>query len=315
MCEIKITCNSQIRNSIVKKFISSSLIVGLLFNGSSLSLASILSEDGRCETFEGNNITIDNVLEEDKVDVEIEGNTLVNLVIKDEILSNGSSIYYYNQNYNTSSGVYTIKNVSNKPINVGVFSTATNPMEYLRQIRIEGNSSMTHVLNDNECFKDIVGSFSDGWSSATDKDLFKKSILIFKGDLDDVNIIKYFDGMKSSGELENNKIDIISQKYNEFTNSTDNLICHFKPSPSSIEEDTLKDLSGNNNNAVLVNVSSADIKNDYIQFNGVNSYATIDRVIEDDFTIMIKAQIDVANDKNTSIPDVNKNQWFNHLVL
>ena len=310
--KFKITCNSQIRNSIVKKFISSSLIVGLLFNGSSLSLASILSEDGRCETFEGNNITIDNVLEEDKVDVEIEGNTLVNLVINDEILSNGSSIYYYNQNYNTSSGVYTIKNVSNKPINVGVFSTATNPMEYLRQIRIEGNSSMTHVLNDNECFKDIVGSFSDGWSSATDKDLFKKSILIFKGDLDDVNIIKYFDGMKSSGELENNKIDIISQKYNEFTNSTDNLICHFKPSPSSIEEDTLKDLSGNNNNAVLVNVSSADIKNDYIQFNGVNSYATIDRVIEDDFTIMIKAQIDVANDKNTSIPDVNKNQWFNH---
>ena len=62
----------------LRKFISSSLVVGLLFNNTS-SLASVLSEDGRYETFEGNDITIDNVLEENSVDVEIEGNTMVNV--------------------------------------------------------------------------------------------------------------------------------------------------------------------------------------------------------------------------------------------
>ena len=64
----------------LRKFISSSLIVGLLLNNSLASLASNISEDGRYETFEGSNITIDNALEEDELDVEIEGNTLVNLV-------------------------------------------------------------------------------------------------------------------------------------------------------------------------------------------------------------------------------------------
>ena len=70
----------------IKKLISNSLAVGLLLNSALPSLASILSEDGRYETFEGNNITIDNVLEEDKVEVEIEGNTMVNVTNqKDEI--------------------------------------------------------------------------------------------------------------------------------------------------------------------------------------------------------------------------------------
>ena len=61
-----------------KKFILSSLTMGLLSNSSLPSYASILSENGRYEIFEGNNITIDNVLEEDTVDIEIEGNTLAN---------------------------------------------------------------------------------------------------------------------------------------------------------------------------------------------------------------------------------------------
>ena len=71
------------------KNISRLLLTGVILNSLNLnSFASILSEDGRYETFEGNNITIDNILEEDKVDVEIEGNTLVNLV--DNIKYEGS---------------------------------------------------------------------------------------------------------------------------------------------------------------------------------------------------------------------------------
>ena len=78
--KFKITYNPQNIKSATKKFISSSLILGLLFNSIPPSFANVLSEDRRYETFEGNNIIIDNVLEEDVVDVEIEGNTLVNLI-------------------------------------------------------------------------------------------------------------------------------------------------------------------------------------------------------------------------------------------
>ena len=77
--KFKFICSSRARNSVTKKFISSSLAAGLLFHTTLSSLASTLSEDGRYETFEGNNIAIDNVLEEDTVNVEIEGNTMVNV--------------------------------------------------------------------------------------------------------------------------------------------------------------------------------------------------------------------------------------------
>ena len=77
--KFKNTCSPQSKGSVTKKFISSSLAMGLLFNTTLPSLASTLSEDGRYETLEDNNITIDNVLEEDTVDVEIEGNTMVNV--------------------------------------------------------------------------------------------------------------------------------------------------------------------------------------------------------------------------------------------
>ena len=76
--KFKITCRPRIRNSVAQKFISSTLVTGILLNGTS-SLASVLSEDGRYETFQGNNITINNVLKEDKVDIEIEGSTLVKM--------------------------------------------------------------------------------------------------------------------------------------------------------------------------------------------------------------------------------------------
>ena len=76
--KFKITCRPRIRNSVAQKFISSTLVTGILLNGTS-SLASVLSEDGRYEIFDGSDITIDNILEEDTADVEIEGNTMVNV--------------------------------------------------------------------------------------------------------------------------------------------------------------------------------------------------------------------------------------------
>ena len=295
----------------LKKFISGSVALGILLNSIPInSFAGILSEGTRYETFKGNSMKINDILEEDNIDVEIEGNTLVNLVFEDEIKENNTSIYYCNKNYNIGSGVYTIKNLSSKPIWIGIFS-ADNPTNYLRCITIEGNSSVTHVLNANECFVDIVGKFSDGWTTK-DKKLLEKSILIFNGKVDNVNIPRYFNGIKSTSELENNKIKIVAQEYNEFTDSTNGLICHFKPNSSSVEGNVLKDLSGNNNNATLINIDSSSIGNNYIQFNGIDSYATVNRIIEDDFTIMVKAQVDAVSGTVSSTVNSNKNQWFNH---
>lgn len=65
----------------IKKHISKLLLAGILINNFSfLSDAGTLSPDTRYETFEGSDIKIDNIMEEEKVDVEVEGNTLVNIL-------------------------------------------------------------------------------------------------------------------------------------------------------------------------------------------------------------------------------------------
>ena len=83
--KVKITCrpryNPWLKKYLNSKAFSKMLALGVLINSVPInSFAGILSEDGRYETFEGSNITIPNILEEDTVGVEIEGNTLVNLV-------------------------------------------------------------------------------------------------------------------------------------------------------------------------------------------------------------------------------------------
>ena len=64
------------------KNISKILAATMLLSNPNLSsfAGGTLSDDGRYETFEGDSIEIDNVLEEDEVNVEVEGNTMVNLV-------------------------------------------------------------------------------------------------------------------------------------------------------------------------------------------------------------------------------------------
>ena len=82
--KIKITCrpryNPWLKKYLNTKTFSKMLAFGILLNSVPInSFAGILSDDGRYETFEGSDITINDILEEDKVDVEIEGNTMVNV--------------------------------------------------------------------------------------------------------------------------------------------------------------------------------------------------------------------------------------------
>ena len=96
--KIKITCrpryNPWLKKYLNTKTFSKILALGILLNSIPInSFAGMLSEDNRYETFEGDNITINDILEEDEVDVEIEGNTLVNIFNpKDIIKVNGVEI-------------------------------------------------------------------------------------------------------------------------------------------------------------------------------------------------------------------------------
>ena len=132
----------------LKKLISSSLAIGLIFNSTSASFAGILSEDGRYETFEGNNITIDNILEEDKVDVEIEGNTMVNIANQKDPVPITKAYTVKGTNYIPLQGEYDGKA---RPVIEG------NTMYYNNDT---GELSDTFVEGSN---LSLVSSFEDGY--------------------------------------------------------------------------------------------------------------------------------------------------------
>lgn len=89
-----------------RQLVSKLLVAGVCISNTGInSLAGVLSEDGRYETFEGNSILIKDVYENDKADIEIEGNTLVNLIDYSKIDTN-----YYNYNL----GYISEKNPDNR---------------------------------------------------------------------------------------------------------------------------------------------------------------------------------------------------------
>ena len=72
-----------------KQLLSKVLVICIFISNTVFnSLASTLSEDTRYETFEGNSMKIDDIIEDSKVDIEIEGNTLVNLAPQDWTVGN-----------------------------------------------------------------------------------------------------------------------------------------------------------------------------------------------------------------------------------
>ena len=207
----------------LKKFISSSLVIGLLLNSTPASFAGILSEDGRYETFEGNNITIDNILEEDKVDIEIEGNTMVNLVKMPSITKRTIEVTtgwptiladFTNKNNIKPNTTYTYivdVSVSNASDN---FHTYIN-MDYLdsnnksiyhdmRKSQIIGNGKSTFIktftTNDdavkfNNLF--IVADTTDGNVSSGTQTV--TNMILLEGDYSNT-YVDYFEGIKSVAE-------------------------------------------------------------------------------------------------------------------
>ena len=216
----------------LKKIISSGLALCLIFNNTSLSLANVISEDGRYETFEGNNITIDNVLEEDKVDVEIEGNTMVNLVSMPSVKSKNVTVAEeratilsdftnkYNIKPNTEYTYFMEVRVTNATEN---FVTSVN-LDYVTsegihvyhstidKIRLIGNGQCLFKLkfttgNDVSHFFNFFATArsSDGNTVTGTHEVL--SMILLEGDYID-NDLSYFEGMKSVGQDDTNNHNI-----------------------------------------------------------------------------------------------------------
>ena len=221
----------------LKRLISKSLAIGLLFNSGLTSFAGTLSEDGRYKTFEGNNIAVDNILEEDKVDIEIEGNTMVNYVNLEEFYFNGDrnavtinpnsvviknpstwtkAYYYFNLKPNTT---YTLKVGANNSMNKNIASyirfnhDISSEYAMLATLFDFGEkTTKTKVFttkNNGKVCLSLESPSTTGVATYSD-------VMLLEGDWTDKEIPEYFEGMKSVGELEDNKIEIKSQNKNLF---------------------------------------------------------------------------------------------------
>ena len=139
----------------LRKFISSSLIIGLLFNNTS-SLALVLSDDGRYETFEDSNITINDILEEDTVDVEIEGNTMVNVANQKDPVPITKSYTVEGTNHIPLQGEYDGKA---RPVIEGNTMYYNNDTGELTDTFVDGaNLSLVSSFEDQLVTQDMIDS-------------------------------------------------------------------------------------------------------------------------------------------------------------
>lgn len=224
-----------------KKLISSSLAIGLLFNSISISSANTISEDGRYEIFEGSDITINNMLEEDEADVEIEGDTLVNVLDYNNVTVNKD----WNYNYDNKTGYIKLsdKATEYKTAWYDLNKEAELNKEYTMYINITKNTlknddslsgavakvaflqdsgtkyisvinknqvgAIKYVFNPSENSRDkayvsvFIGSYGG--------ELEYKDFMIIEGNHLDKDI-SFFEGMKSVGQndIDGHKIKILS---------------------------------------------------------------------------------------------------------
>ena len=219
---------------ILKKFISGSLALGILLNSmltSISSFAGILSEDGRYESFEGSNLVIDNILEEDKVDIEIEGNTLVNLcsemnsntqwVLKDgwwELSKAGVLFLDFKALVKPNTTYTVILNAKLDNSNGIVFGFRKDDLQWegiVHSLRLNGINKFKFTTTSNEVNRFTIHRATTVGEETT---IGVKDILILEGDWTNKEVPSYFEGMKSVGQDNVNgyRIEIISNNKNLF---------------------------------------------------------------------------------------------------
>ncbi|MBQ8997187.1 MAG: hypothetical protein IJ086_00675 [Clostridium sp.] len=223
----KIKYKPQIKHSMVKKFISTTVAMGLLLNNVS-SVASVLPEDSRYETFEGDNITVDNVLEESKVDVEIEGNTMVNLMkkvvprgVSGEFTEN-NDIYRITRNSSGNSQYLQFEFINSQILKANTLYTLIVP-KYKTNCSSKGAVRLYDRTNEktiamykrisDEIYTIETAADLDVSNSVVQLLIYigdgeelgryvecSNRIMMFEGDLTNNHTYKYFEGIQSSFE-------------------------------------------------------------------------------------------------------------------
>ena len=200
-----------------RKFISSGLATTILLSGFNLpSFSSTLSDDGRFETFEGNNITIDNVLKEDEVDVEIEGNTMVNVANQKDAIPITKEYTVEGTNHISLQGEYDGKA---KPVIEGNTMYYNNDTGELTDTFVEeANLSLVSSFEDQLVTQDMVDS---GQEDAKNLGKYKVEFKSIGKNLFNINgnVNQHYNGMSVGSSdminiIEDNKLTaILSSSY------------------------------------------------------------------------------------------------------
>ena len=231
------------------KNINKLLSIGILLNGFNVSsFAGTLSSDTRYETFEGFDIDIYDILEEDIIDIEINGNTALNL-----LGNQGLSTFAHNNTdwrrkrsfYNVELKPYTTYTLFTKISNIS--SLDSSPLKVHYSIS-NSDGSTSEVFPDNyTTYENVSNGYKKIVFTTRDMSLHTKSLYLYvdikgsnygaenefsfdssecillEGDYSGYNI-EYFEGIKSAGEdnVNGHKIKLLLNNKNLFpyTDST-----------------------------------------------------------------------------------------------
>ena len=272
---------------------------------------------------------VDDILESDKVDVQIDGNTMVNLfdteilpiyldrVVQGEEMVDLTEVIPKKtikpQTKYTMQIRYKVSGYGNKTGSSSVYGYANIGPKILYSDGTVEHIYFEKVISSKGYYTQTLTFTPKSSIERIDLSLLMikvylqmaiEEVILVEGEYSDKDL-KYFEGLKSVGELEGN-LSILSNNSQIKLNSSESLVCHINPSKSSANNNTLPDLSGNGNNITLYNVAQEDINDGYVQFNGTNSYATIPRMVDNDFTIEIKVNVEEVRNGTSS-----RGHWYN----
>lgn len=163
----------------------------------------------------GNHV-IENTVEGMTTDMVVKGMTLQNLfnIKRSYISTNNKQCVCESSNSNYSNGEYTLINLINKAIAITIYDNVSQ--SFIRTIKILGNEKKKITLSENEYIYSNNGVYDGAVWNGTEAELeeLKQSLLVLRGDYANVEINSYFEGIKSFGELEQNKISILSNGSN-----------------------------------------------------------------------------------------------------
>ncbi|NFI12954.1 hypothetical protein FDA09_16505, partial [Clostridium botulinum] len=148
--------------------------------------------------------------------MQIKGRTLQNLVPIASVnwdITNKRLLKNIKDNICKDNTSYSFVNVSSNKVFVDLYF---NNDTYSRSIGIEALSKQVITLKNERIFL-VWGRESDGWANTdSDKTKLNTSLMILEGDWTNKEIPQYFEGIKSVGEAEGNKISILTKGKNLF---------------------------------------------------------------------------------------------------